>query len=55
MSRFKSIRQRKEYNSALGRIETYKKELHKLDSKQKSLFTREFLENKITRIENTIH
>mgnify|MGYP001317913356 CR=1 FL=1 len=55
MSKFKHIRQIKEYNLAICSIERYKKELHKLDSKQQSLFTREFLESKIKRIENTIH
>ena len=51
MSRFKHIRQQREYNNTLNRLDYYQKELHKLDSNQQSLFTREFLQSKINRIQ----
>mgnify|MGYP007081656203 CR=1 FL=1 len=51
MSQFKHIRQQREYNNTLNRLDYYQKELHKLDSNQQSLFTREFLLSKIGRIQ----
>lgn len=51
MSQFKHIRQLREYNKTLNRLDYYQKELHKLDSNQQSLFTREFLLSKIGRIQ----
>ena len=54
MSQFKHIRQKREYNNTLNRLDFYQKELHKLDSNQTSLFTREFLLSKINRINNLL-
>ncbi len=55
MSNFKYRRQQKEYNQALSRKEFYESQIHKLDSKQKSLYTREFLTHKINRINKLLY
>ena len=55
MSKFKHIRQQKEYNKTLSRRDFFKHELHKLESNQKSNYTMDFLINKINRINNVLY
>ena len=55
MSRFKHIRQQKEYNQTLSRRDMFKHESHKLESNQRSNYTIEFLSNKINRINKLLY
>ena len=55
MSKFKHVRQQKEYNQSLSRRDMYQHELHKLESNQKSNYTMDFLSNKINRINKVLY
>lgn len=55
MSQYKHKRQLREYNQLLSRQHMYEYELHKLESNQKSVYTRQFLVSKIERIHKMIH